>query len=238
MKNLKHSIGLAALSGMFGALLVPAWTGVAAAPEAASDWKVLFDGKSTAGWRSFKMDSFPTNGWVVQDGWLKCVAGGRGGDIISVEEFSDFELTWEWRIPAKSNSGVKYFILETRNRAVGHEYQMVDDILETDPKQMTGSFYDVLPPSNHPAPRLAPESNHSRILVQGNHVEHWLNGVKILEYECGSAEVKAAVAHSKFKTTPGFGDKVRGHLLLTEHHDEAWFRDIRVRDLSSPVSAR
>jgi hypothetical protein len=134
------------------------------------------------------------------------------------------------------NSGVKYFILESRKDALGHEYQMIDDEREPDAKKaggkrVTALFYDVLAPTTQPTVKPSGEINASRILVKGNHVEHWLNGVKVLEYECGSEAVKAAVAASKFKTTAGFGDKVKGHLLLQDHHSEVWFRNLRIREL-------
>lgn len=202
--------------------------------EKAAGWKLLFDGRSTAQWRSFHKETFPTNGWVVQDGWLKCVAGGRGGDIITREEFDDFELEWDWRLPAKANNGVKYFITEARQQALGHEYQMVDDSIERNAKEKTAGFYQVLPPQEHRPMHLAPETNHSRILVHQNHVEHWLNGEKVLEYECGSNPVKEGVAKSKFRNVQGFGEKIKGHILLTEHHDEAWFRNIKIRTEKSP----
>ena len=202
--------------------------------EKAAGWKLLFDGKSTQGWRSFKKQSFPAHGWVVEDGWLHCL-GKDGGDIITDTEFDDFELQWEWKIAPSANSGVKYFITETRNSAIGHEYQMID--AERNPnaevvtgKKATASFYDVLKPTRV-ATRPAGETNQSRILVRGDHVEHWLNGVKVLAYECGSDAVKVAVAESKFKDTPGFGDKIKGHILLQDHHSEVWFRNVKIREL-------
>jgi hypothetical protein len=203
--------------------------------EKAEGWKLLFDGKTTAGWRNFKKPNITnTNGWVVEDGWLKKPARARGGDIISTNQFLNFELQWEWRIPAKANNGLKYFITEERGSAIGHEYQMIDDATIKTPKGKTASFYDVLPPKDHPPLKLAPEFNLSRILVQGNHVEHWLNGEKVIEYECGGEEVKAAVAKSKFKTVSGFGTQIKGHILLTDHGDEASFRSLKIRELPAP----
>ena len=204
--------------------------------EKAAGWKLLFDGKTTEGWRTFKKPSFPSKGWVVEDGWLHCQGKG-GGDIISDAEFGDFELQWDWKIAPGGNSGMKYFVIETRNAALGHEYQMIDDERSPDAKslsgkQVTASFYDVLKPTAHPPTRPPGEINLSRILVKGSHVEHWLNGVKVLEYECGSEEVKAAVAASKFKTTAGFGDKIKAHLLLQDHNTEVWFRNVKIRELS------
>jgi len=204
--------------------------------ERAGGWKLLFDGKTTQGWRSFKKPTFPTTGWVVEDTWLHCLGQG-GGDIITDAEFADFELKWEWKIAPGGNSGLKYFVLETRKNALGHEYQLIDDDREPDAKvadgkRGTASFYDVLKPTAPPPIRPAGETNQSQIIVKGNHVEHWLNGKKVLEYSCSSELVKDAVANSKFKTTDGFGTKVKGHLLLQDHGGQVWFRNVKIRPLS------
>lgn len=199
--------------------------------ETASGWRLLFDGKTTAGWRSFKKQTFPNKGWIVEDGILKKVANVRGGEIISADEFTDFEFQWDWRIAPKANNGIKYFVSEERAQAIGHEYQMIDDSTVTNPKQSTASFYAVLPPSADKPAKKPGEWNHSRVLVQGSHVEHWLNGAKVLEYELGSEQVQAAVDESKFKGVKGFGSKSKGHILLTDHGDEAWFRNLKIREL-------
>jgi hypothetical protein len=202
--------------------------------EKSAGWKLLFDGTTTQGWRTFKKQSFPEKGWAVEDGWLHCL-GKAGGDIISDAEFDDFELQWEWKLAPSGNSGVKYFVLESRSEVLGHEYQIIDDerqpgIKKGNRKQFTAAFYDVLPPGPTQI-KPAGEINTSRVLVQGNHVEHWLNGEKVLEYECGSDAVKAAVAKSKFKTATGFGNKVKAHLLLQDHQSEVWFRNVKLREL-------
>jgi hypothetical protein len=206
--------------------------------EKAAGWKLLFDGKSTQGWRSFKKQSFPEQGWMVEDGWLHCLGKGGGnkggGDVITDAEFGDFELEWEWKIAPSGNSGVKYFVIETRDEALGHEYQMIDDERAPgadngNPKQLTAAFYAVLAPV-HPPIKPAGEINSSRIVVKGNHVEHWLNGAKVLDYDCSSEKVKAAVAASKFKSKPGFGDKVKGHILLQDHNCKVWFRNVKLRE--------
>ena len=201
--------------------------------EKQAGWKLLFDGKTTSGWRSFKKQTFPEKGWVVEDGWFKKVADVRGGDIVSKDQFTDFELEWEWRLAPKANNGLKYFITEERSTAVGHEYQMWDDIDKPVNKSSTAGFYAVLAPKESKAVKPAGAINHSRILVQGKHVEHWLNGEKMLEYELGSEEVMAGVAKSKFKSVEGFGTKIKGHILLTDHKDEAWLRSIKIRELSA-----
>jgi hypothetical protein len=152
--------------------------------ERAVGWKLLFDGKTTQGWRSFKSKSFPSSGWTVEDGWLHCL-GKNGGDVISEEEFDQFELEWDWKLAPAGNSGVKYFVPESRSSAIGHEYQLLDDDRHPDGKlgegkRVTASFYDVFKPEVKTPTRPMGEINHSRILVEGNHVEHWLNGVKVL----------------------------------------------------------
>jgi hypothetical protein len=218
---------------MSGAVVAETAQNELTSAEKDGGWKLLFDGKTTQGWRGFKKPSFPDKGWVIKEGWLKHIAGGGGGDLVSEERYTDFELTWEWRIPAGANNGIKYMITEERDTAIGHEYQMIDDQIVADsPKLKTASFYDVLPPKDHAPVKFAPDTNFSRILVQGLHVEHWLNGEKVLEYQLGSDEVKAAVAKSKFKKVEGFGDKATAHILLTEHHDEASFRNIKIRPLT------
>lgn len=204
------------------------------AQEKKDGWKLLFDGKTTHGWHSFGRTTFPEKGWVVQEGILQLIGGSKAGDILSDETFSEFDLTWDWKIEKEGNNGVKYFVLEDRPRAIGHEYQMLDDVGGHDPgpKHSTASFYDVLPPDPQKPLNPPGQWNSSRVLVKGNHVEHWLNGKKVLEYELGSPEVLAAVQQSKFKSVPGFGTRVKGHILLTYHNDPASFRNIKIRDLS------
>lgn len=200
--------------------------------EKKAGWQLLFDGRTTQGWRSFKKSAFPSKGWVVEDGWLKCLERGGGGDIVSEGKFEEFELEWEWRLPRGGNNGLKYFITEERSSAIGHEYQMIDDsLVKNSPKGLTASFYDVLPPAKKTPLKPNGEINHSRVVVRGQTVEHWLNGEKVLQYELGSSEVLEAVARSKFKDVGGFGKRLRGHILLTDHRDEAWYRNIKIREL-------
>jgi hypothetical protein len=238
-------------SGLALGLALFAGAGVAVAAdnqlseaEKAAGWKLLFDGKSTAGWHTFKQKSFPAKGWVVEDGWLHCL-GQKGGDIVSDEQFDQFELQWEWKLEPGGNSGVKYFVAPTRDSALGHEYQLLDDDKHPDAKlgqgkRVTASFYDVLKPEVKPPARPLGEINQSRVLVRGEHVEHWLNGVKVLEYECGSPAVKAAVAQSKFKSLADFGTRLKGFILLQDHGNNVWFRNLKIRDLSgnNPEAAK
>ena len=204
--------------------------------EKAAGWKLLFDGKTTAGWRGYKKQAMPDKGWKVEDGLLKKVAGEKGGDIVTEQTFRDFEFAWEWKVARGGNNGVKYFVTEERAGAPGHEYQMIDDLGHPDgklgAKRQTASFYDVLPPSADKKLNPPGEWNASRIIVRGNHVEHWLNGAKAIEYELGSDAVKAGLAASKFKSAPKFGDKIDGRLMLTDHADECFFRNLKVREVS------
>ena len=203
--------------------------------EKAAGWKLLFNGKSLDGWRQYGKQTPPGEGWKVEDGLLHKLAKVRGGDIITTNTFENFEFFWEWRIAKGGNNGVKYLVTEQRPGAPGHEYQLIDDTGHSDsklgPKRQTASFYDVLPPMENKPLQPVGEWNSSRVLIKGNHVEHWLNGSKVLAYELGSDEVKKGVAASKFKTAAKFGEKISGHLMLTDHQDEAWFRNVMIREL-------
>lgn len=199
--------------------------------EKAEGWKLLFDGKKIEGWRSYNSDSFPEQGWVIEDGTLHKQADIRGGDIMTVETYENFEFSWEWKLGEKGNNGVKYFIIQERKATVGHEYQMIDDTVVDDPYSGNAAFYLVVAPKPDKPNRPMGEWNQSRIVVKGNHVEHWLNGEKVLEYECGSETVMNQVPKTKFKKWPGFGEKVTGHILLTDHKDPCWYRNIKIREL-------
>jgi len=203
--------------------------------EKQAGWKLLFDGQTTKGWRGYKLTAMPAKGWRVEDGILKKIGGERGGDIITEEKFNDFDLTWEWRISPAGNNGLKYLVTEDRPSAPGHEYQMIDDTKNPDakvgPHRATGSFYDVLPPSDEKPLKPVGEWNQSRVLLQGNHVEHWLNGAKIVEYDLGSDELNRLIGQSKFKDMPRFAKEKSGYLDLQHHGDEVWYRKIRVRRL-------
>ncbi|MGE3310280.1 MAG: DUF1080 domain-containing protein [Limisphaerales bacterium] len=201
--------------------------------EKADGWRLLFDGTTTRGWRSFKKDSFPAQGWTVRDGCLGHVGQAGGGDIVTVDTFQNYEFVFEWRINAGGNSGVKYFIDEKRNGAIGHEYQLLGPRNEAearkDLKHATASFYDVLPVGTTTLPRNPGLWNQSRIVIRGQDVEHWLNGERVLAYTLGSEPVVAGIAASKFKRVDGFGTSFPHPILLQDHGGEIWFRNLKIR---------
>lgn len=204
--------------------------------EKAAGWSLVFDGKTFNGLRGYKMKGLPEAGWVIKDGLLGTVAKVKGKELVTEKVYHDFELSWEWNISKAGNNGIKYFVTEDPKKAPGHEYQMIDDLENPDgkkagPLHMTASFYDVLPAAPGTTGKAPGEWNSSRISVKGNHVEHWLNGKLVLTYELGSPEVMAGVAKSKFKKFPNFGNKEDGHIMLTYHNDECWYRNIKIREL-------
>jgi len=204
--------------------------------EKAAGWQLLFDGKTWNGWRAYrKKAGEPIAGWEVRDGTLHCLPKAKGDQPITERKFRDYEFSWEWRILAGGNNGVKYFVTEDRPKSPGPEYQMLDDAGhpagKIGPHRQTASFYEVLPPAADKPMRKPGEWNSSRIIVRGKKVEHWLNGRMVLAYELGSDAVKAGLARSKFKNEAGFGDKIDGHLLLTYHNDDCWYRNLKIREL-------
>jgi len=205
------------------------------AQEKAAGWQLLFDGQSLAGWRTYNKTAQIGSGWKVEDGLLRKVAAERGGDIVTEKRFDDFEFAWEWRLEPGANNGIKYLVSETRAGAPGPEYQLIDDLAEKhrnlEPFHRTAAFYEVLPAAEDKPLKPAGEWNASRVTVKGNHVEHWLNGKKVLEYELGSEAVRTGIAASKFNKFPDFGTKVRGPIMLTDHQDGVWFRNLKIREL-------
>ena len=221
--------------------------------EQDSGWKLLFDGESLAGWRGLGRDHVPNGLWTVEDAMIRKIDVGDQkilpdgspveiGDLMTIDAYEDFDLSFEWKINKAGNSGLKYNVSEemceangSKYSALGFEYQLLDDADEAykdalKPSQFTGSLYDLKPASGT---KLMPvgEFNRSRILVNGNHVEHWLNGEKVVEFEFGSEELDSAYKVSKFSRIEGFTDKRRGHIILQNHNDESWFRNIKIREI-------
>lgn len=207
--------------------------------EKKAGWTLLFDGQTADAWRGYKGPDATGSRWKVEEGTLTLPAeNGRDThgqrDIISKDTFEQFELVFDWRIAPGGNSGVKYFILEDLDSAIGHEYQLIDDERHADakvgPHRQTAALYDVLPATDRPT-KPAGEWNTTRIVVRGQTVEHWLNGKKVLQYELNSPALNAAIAKSKFKSIDRFGKRQNGRLLLQDHGDQVWFRNIKIRRL-------
>jgi len=211
--------------------------------ERADGWTLLFDGKTLDGWRGAYLDSLPSRGWEVRDGMIVVQASGGGeatfgGDIVTREEYSDFDLRLEFKLTEGANSGIKYFVTEQQPRtpgsAKGLEFQILDDTNHPDAKlgiegnRALASLYDLMPAKNKNT-RPIGEWNEARILVRDKLVEHWLNGTKVLEYTRGGKVFLAHKAKSKFKDLEQFGEAERGHLLLQDHGNTVYFRNIKIR---------
>ncbi|MBK8914242.1 MAG: DUF1080 domain-containing protein [Phycisphaerales bacterium] len=214
--------------------------------DRAAGWRLLFDGTTPAGWRGFRRADVP-DGWAVRDGCLQRV--GAGGDLVTVDQFENFELELEWRISPGGNSGVFFGVSEEEpNRHIwetGPEMQILDNAEHADgriPLTSAAAAYALYAPRK-PEPqersadmqpdgtRLVGLFNRSRLVVNGGRVEHWLNGLRVVEYEIGSEEWRGRVSRSKFRDMPRYGTVRRGHIALQDHGDRVWYRNIRVREL-------
>lgn len=239
--------------------------------EKQAGWRLLFDGKSRAGWRGFRQNDFAACCWTVEDGVIKRLKRTESEelhvDLISTEEFSNFQFEFDWRISQGGNSGVKYLVREDRpagwekaymdyeaeelrkaglkeaeisvslnpaqwsHMAMGFELQLIDDALNPDaqgpPNRKTGAVYDLMAPLRSPA-KPAEKFNHARITVQGHHIEHWINGVKVLEFERSGPQITTLIRQSKFNHLDGFGLNSRGHIALQDHGDEVWFKNLKI----------
>ena len=223
------------------------------AAERSAGWRLLFDGKTFTRWHGLGFPDVPTGLWVVEDGAIKHVANGKGPvqadgqpltgmDLISDSGYQDFELMWQWKISQAGNSGLKYNVSEELSggmppphAAKGWEYQMIDDEKNEDNTLAThrsGALYDMVPPDDRKRVNTAGQWNRSKIVFRGNHGEHWLNGKKIVEFELGSARFDSAFAKSKYHGYPDwFPLRRRGQIVLQDHGDVVWFRDIKIREL-------
>lgn len=215
--------------------------------EIKEGWKLLWDGKTTEGWRGAKISTFPTHGWEISNGVLKVLKtdgkeSANGGDIVTIKKYRNFELKVDFQLTPGANSGIKYFVDTEMNKgegsSIGCEFQILDDKRHPDAKlgvcgnRQLGSLYDLIPaPANkllYPGPGAY---NTALIKVKDNHVEHWLNGVKILEYERNTDMWQALVNYSKYQKWTGFGQAEWGHILLQDHGDEVRFKNIKIKEL-------
>ena len=215
--------------------------------ETEEGWKMLWDGKTSDGWKGAKLDNFPVSGWEIKDGVLSVLASGggeseAGGDIVTTTLYSDFELKLDFKITEGANSGIKYYVDTEINKgagsSIGLEYQILDDAKHPDAKlgnhegsRTVASLYDLIQADKSKVVHPIGEWNHARIVSKNNHVEHWLNGRKVLEYERKSPEYLQLVKESKYKKWPNFGEADQGRILLQDHGDFVSFRNIKIRSL-------
>ena len=213
--------------------------------EAKDGWKLLWDGQTTQGWRGARLDDFPAKGWTIEGGILKVQksTGGEstnGGDIVTTRKYKNFILKVDFKITEGANSGIKYFVSPDMNKgagsAIGCEYQILDDDKHPDAKlgvegsRTVGSIYDLIAaPKDKPFKKN--DFNTALIVVKDNKVEHWMNGVKIIDYERNTQMWNALVAYSKYKDWPNFGNHIEGNILLQDHGDEVWFKNIKIKEL-------
>ena len=218
--------------------------------EKKDGWKLLFDGKTTNGWRGAYSDKFPQKGWEVTDGLLTIQQSDGSesqsfGDIVTTGEYSDFDLMFDFKLTEGANSGVKYFVAEQtpkpKGSAFGLEFQVLDDDKHPDAKlgrdgnRTVGSLYDLIPAKDKQANPIG-EWNTGRVVSKGKHVEHYLNGKKVVDYERGSEKFRELVAMSKYKAPEynangRFGEAPKGHILLQDHGNRVFYRNIKIKSL-------
>ncbi|WP_142785497.1 3-keto-disaccharide hydrolase [Changchengzhania lutea] len=216
--------------------------------EANKGWKLLWDGETTNGWRGAKLSSFPGEGWKIEDGELSVLSSGgaesaAGGDIVTTETYADFELMLDFKLTPGANSGIKYYVDTEINKgpgsSIGLEYQILDDELHEDAKlgshkgsRTVSSLYDLIEADINKPINPVGEWNTAYIMSKDNHVAHWLNGVKVLEYERGSKDFLKLVSESKYAKWPNFGTLEKGQILLQDHGDKVSFKNIKIHPLN------
>lgn len=207
-----------------------------------SNWLTLFNGTSTAQLRGYMSDSFPTGAWKVEDSALVTQTGVPNIDLVTIDTFTNFDLTFQWKVSKAGNSGVFYNVQEASahesnngnspNWLDNFEFQLLDDINFNDkaPIRSAGSLYDLISPVNK---HLKPvgEYNTARLLVNHGHVEQWINGQKVVEYELNSPQINDLISKSKYKENPKFAKSTSGHIMFQHHGQQVWLKDIQVKRL-------
>ena len=219
--------------------------------ERANGWELLFDGETTDGWRGYNRDAFPDAGWTVEDGVLTIQGAtgdvsGTGGDIVTTETYDDFILTLEWKIAKGGNSGIFYRAIEQEGQPIywsAPEMQVLDNAHHPDAtrgengNRKAGSLYDLIPaqPQNFTGHG---EWQQVKIVADGPHVEHWMNGEKVLEYELWTPGWYERLRDSKFECHPEFGDAHEGYIGLQDHGTTAHFRNVKIKELEGETPDR
>lgn len=209
---------------------------------------MLWDGETTVGWRGARLDDFPDKGWEIKDGVLTVLSSGgeesaAGGDIVTTELYGDFELKVDFKLTEGANSGIKYYVDTDLNKgpgsSIGLEYQILDDERHPDAKlgnhegsRTVASLYDLIQADINKPINPIGEWNTAHIISKDNHVEHWLNGTKVLEYERKSDAYRKLVSESKYEKWPNFGEADKGHILLQDHGDRVSFKNIKIRPIN------
>lgn len=210
--------------------------------QSTSGWTYLFDGKLTDALRGYKMTGFPSSAWAVEDGALVAQTGVPNIDLVTKQPYKNFELTFDWKVSKAGNSGIFYYVVEDAVSESGNgnspnwldnfEMQLLDDIDFNDkaPIRSAGSLYDLIIPTNK---QLKPvgEYNTARLIVNNNHVEHWLNGRNVVTYDIGSPDLNRRIEASKYKDNPKFGKSTNGLIMIQHHGQKVWFKNVRVRSL-------
>jgi hypothetical protein len=223
-------------------ILVTALTTTTLRGQQASGWSYLFDGKTTDSLRGYKMSGFPDKAWIVEDGALVAQTGVPNIDLVTKRPYKNFELTLDWKVSKAGNSGVFFYIDEAADKEAGNgnspnwldnfEMQLLDDINFNDTAAIrsAGSLYDLISPTNKTLKPVG-EYNQARLIVNNNHVEHWINGAKVVEYQIGSPELNKLISNSKYKNNPKFAKSTNGLIMIQHHGQKVWLKNIKVRRL-------
>ncbi|GGB83551.1 3-keto-disaccharide hydrolase [Dyadobacter sediminis] len=210
--------------------------------QQASEWSYLFDGKKTDSLRGYKMSGFPNKAWIVEDGALVAQTGLPNIDLVTKQPYKNFELTLDWKVSKAGNSGIFFYIDEAADQEAGNgnspnwldnfEMQLLDDVNFNDTAAIrsAGSLYDLIAPTNKTLKPVG-QYNQARLIVNNNHVEQWLNGVKVVEYQIGSPQLNQLISSSKYKNNPKFAKSTNGLIMFQHHGQKVWLKNIKVRRL-------
>jgi hypothetical protein len=216
--------------------------------ERAAGWRLIFDNKNNYGLRGLQYNDFINRGWRIDHGSLFCVKEIKdmglvtGGDLITTDQYTDFEFAFDWKLSVSGKTGIMYFAAGTRQKPEGFIYSIMDDVHNPDglkggPIRRTGALYNIIPPVEGKKLNEADHWNEGRIIVEGNHVEHWLNGGKVVEYTLGSPEFQQQLAASPMKGGPLWGKKFKTALLIIDDGEEVEFRNLRIRPIYTAAPA-